>query len=145
MKILAPAALALLMLTACDSLRQAAAPVAPPPPAPAARPIPGGQGVAAESFDRTTEAERRKAMAPQAAGAALGTVTVALGAPAESGFWLRSSLVTAEQPGRVELPGGRSLAVTLRPGEGAAQLSLAAYRALGLGLTDLPQMTVYGS
>ncbi len=143
MKILAPAALAFLMLTACDSLRQTAAPMAPPP-ASAARPIPGGQGVAAESFDRTTEAERREAMAPQAGGAALGTVTVALGAPAESGFWLRSSLVTAERPGRVELPGGRSLAVTLRPGEGAAQLSLAAYRALGLGLTDLPQVTVYG-
>jgi hypothetical protein len=31
----------------------------------------------------------------------------------------------------------------LRPGTGAALLSLAAFRALGLGLTDLPEVTVF--
>ncbi len=39
--------------------------------------------------------------------------------------------------------GGTSVQVDLLPGEGGAQLSLAAFRALGLGLTDLPEVTVF--
>jgi hypothetical protein len=39
---------------------------------------------------------------------------------------------------------GQSLAVELRPGSGAALLSLAAFQALGLPLTGLPEVTVYG-
>ncbi|MGP3697320.1 hypothetical protein [Rhodobacter sp. NSM] len=144
MKSFGLAATACLLLLACNPAREAAAPPVAPPPAPMARPIPGGQGIGAESYDRATEADRRAALAPQPVGAALGKVTVALGAPTEPGFWLRSALVSGEQPGRVEVEGGRSVAVTLRPGEGAAQLSLSAFRALGLGLTDLPVVTVYG-
>ncbi|WP_101341563.1 hypothetical protein [Cereibacter azotoformans] len=145
MNILVPASAALLLLAACDPVREAASPA----PSPMARPAAGGgalggQGVAPASLDRTTEAERRAALAPAAAGRPLGTVTAGLGAPTEPGFWLRSALVAAEQPGRVELEGGRSVAVTLRPGSGAAQLSLPAFRALGLGLTDLPLVTVHG-
>ncbi|MFN6980280.1 MAG: hypothetical protein ACK4OP_19265, partial [Gemmobacter sp.] len=112
----------------------------------AARP-PAFGGAAARSaaaLDRTTSAERAAAVAAPASGTDLGTVTVALGNPAEPGFWLRSALVTAPRDGAVRLASGASVQVELRPGSGAAQLSLAAYRALGLALTDLPRVTVVG-
>jgi hypothetical protein len=96
----------------------------------------------AEAFDTTTEAERVAATAPSGAGRVLGTVTAALGNPAEPGFWMLTALVDAPQPGVVRLPSGATAQVELRPGSGAALLSLAAFRALGLGLTDLPQLTV---
>lgn len=97
----------------------------------------------AEALDTTTEAERVAALAPPAAaGAALGRVVVALGNVTEPGFWLRSALVGAPGKGRVEI-GDASVAVDLLPGSGAAQLSLAAFRALGQSLTSLPEVTVY--
>jgi hypothetical protein len=119
---------------------------------PQARPVAGAAAVlapqgarTAAAFDRTTPAERAAALAAPAAGAALGQVVVSLGNPAEPGFWLRSSLVSAARPGTVRLASGASVQVDLLPpAGGAAQLSLAAYRALGLGLTDLPQVTVLG-
>ncbi|MBC2836763.1 hypothetical protein [Paragemmobacter straminiformis] len=98
----------------------------------------------AEALDGTTEAEKTAALSAGAAGGtALGTVTVSLGSPAEQGFWLRSSLVTAPAKGRVVTDEGASIAVDLLPGSGAAQLSLPAFRALGLPLTGLPLVTVY--
>ena len=45
------------------------------------------------------------------------------------------------------LPGGRVgslVAGEILPGTGAALLSLAAFQALGLSLTELPEVTVYG-
>lgn len=124
---------------------------AAPEPAPTAAPAPQaaiGQSSArsVESYDLTSEAERRRALAaPVAAGAEdLGQVVVTLGNAAEPGFWLRSSLVDNVGRGRVETADGQTVAVDLLPGAGSAQLSLAAYRALGLSLTDLPQVTVYG-
>ncbi|WP_444665551.1 hypothetical protein [Cereibacter changlensis] len=139
--------LALPLLAGCDSLMQktgmqAAPAAAAPPPRPAVMPPAAARSAAA--MDTTTEAERAAALAPSAASASLGKVVVALGPPAEPGFWLRSSLVSAERPGRVETAGGKSANVTLLPGSGAASLSLPAFRALGLSLTDLPQVTVYG-
>lgn len=114
---------------------------------PVSRPAapPAGARTAA-ALDTTTEAQKAAALAaPAPAGAvALGTVAVSLGNVTEPGFWLRSSLVSAPGKGRVEVAGGASVAVDLIPGEGAAQLSLPAYRALGLPLTALPQVTVYG-
>lgn len=98
----------------------------------------------AAALDTTTAAERAAAVAAPDAGAVLGTVPVSLGNPAEGGFWLTTALVSAPRPGSVRLPSGRSVAVELRPGAAAAQLSLAAYRALDLGLTDLPVVTVIG-
>ncbi|WP_128254262.1 hypothetical protein [Falsirhodobacter deserti] len=142
----------LLILGACSGVSN------PFRAAPAERPAPAtttstasavvGQSAArsVESYDLTSEAERQRALStPADAGAdQLGQVVVALGNAAEPGFWLRSSLVKQPQKGRVETAGGQSVAVDLLPGAGSAQLSLAAYRALGLGLTDLPQITVYG-
>jgi hypothetical protein len=45
--------------------------------------------------------------------------------------------------GRIETAAGKSLALELRPGTGGALLSLAAFQALGLSLTDLPEVTVF--
>lgn len=98
----------------------------------------------ADALDGTTDAEKSAALsAGGAGGASLGTVTVSLGSPAEQGFWLRSSLVTEPAKGRVVTDQGASIAVDLLPGGGAAQLSLPAFRALGLPLTGLPLVTVY--
>jgi len=123
-------------------------PVNAPPAYPPAGSVPqrlpgtaGGQSAAA--LDTTTEAERAAALAPAAAqGAVLGKVKVTLGAATEAGFWLQGGIVAAPGKGRVTAASGQSVAVELRPGAGAAQLSLAAFRALGLSLTDLPEVTV---
>lgn len=117
---------------------------APPPPRAGARLAPQGARPAA-AFDRTTPAERAAAVAAPVTGGALGRVVVSLGNPAEPGFWLRSALVTTPRPGAVRLASGASVQVELLPlAGGGPQLSLAAYRALGLGLTDLPTVTVHG-
>lgn len=106
----------------------------------------GAQGASAADLDTTTAAEKAAALAaPVAMGEReLGRVTVALGPPAEQGIWLRTGLVSEAVMGRVVTAAGKSLAVELRPGSGAALLSLAAFQALGLGLTELPQVTVFG-
>ena len=106
----------------------------------------GSQAVRAETLDTTTEAEKAEALAtPAAAGEqTLGTVVVALGPPAEQGLWLKTALVTKVVEGRIETAGGKSLTLELRPGTGGALLSLAGFQALGLSLTDLPEVTVFG-
>jgi hypothetical protein len=111
---------------------------AAPPPPPGAR--------TAEAFDTTTPEQRAAATAVPAMPSGereLGAVAVSLGSPAEPGFWLRWAGVTAAGQGRVVAPGGQAVLVELRPGEGAAQLSLAAFRALGLPLAGLVSVTVY--
>lgn len=154
------ALLALLLpaLAACDRLRAPEpggwAETAAPPLAPQPRPEGGGapapavapqRAALAAVLDTTTPAEKAAALAAPATGAELGRVVVSLGNPAEPGFWLRSALVSAPRPGTVRLASGATAQVDLLPlAGGGAQLSLAAYRALGLGLTDLPQVTVLG-
>jgi hypothetical protein len=106
-------------------------------------PPPVGANTAA-TLDTTTEAQRAAAVAAPMAGAReLGKVTVALGSPVEPGFWLKTTLVSAPGKGKVVSASGASVAVDLQPGSGGALLSLAAYRALGLALTDLPEVTVF--
>lgn len=103
-----------------------------------------GQGQSAAALDQTTAAEKAAAAAAPAGGERiLGTAVVALGSPAEQGFWLKTPLVVVPGKGRVVTEGGAAVAVDLMPTDGAASLSLAAFRALGLGLTDLPEVTVY--
>lgn len=98
----------------------------------------------AEALDTSSAAEKTAALSAGASGGAeLGSVVVSLGSPAEQGFWLRSSLVAVAGKGRVVTDQGASVAVDLLPGEAAAQLSLPAFRALGLPLTGLPVVTVY--
>ena len=119
-------------------------------PAVAAEPIaigPVAGAQSADALDQSTASEVAAATAAPVPGAErnLGAVVVALGSPAEQGFWLRSGLVKAAAKGRVVTAAGKSVNVDLQPGTGAALLSLAAYRALGLSLTDLPSVTVYAN
>jgi hypothetical protein len=153
-------ALLLPALAACDRLRSFAPRGWADSPAPAIAPQPRPEAAAAPAptaavapqraapaavLDTTTPAEKAAALAAPATGAELGRVVVIFGNPAEPGFWLRSGLVAAPRPGTVRLASGATAQVDLLPAAGgAAQLSLAAYRALGLGLTDLPQVTVLG-
>lgn len=120
--------------------------VVPDPVAPAPAPV-LGPGKTAAALDTTTVAQKEAALAAPAAVSEreLGRVAVSLGSPAEPGIWLRSPLVTAPGKGRVVTADGTSVAVDLLPGASGAQLSLAAFRALGLGLTDLPSVTVYAN
>lgn len=100
----------------------------------------------AAELDTTTEADKAAALAVTAAPEleqSLGQVYVSLGNVTEPGFWLRSGLVNERAQGRVVTALGESLQVDLLPGEGAAQLSLAAFRALNLPLTGLPEVTVF--
>ena len=115
----------------------------------AASPAPpalGGSAVSAADLDTTTEAEKAEALAaPAAAGETeLGKVVVALGPPAEQGLWLSTALGTEVTEGRIETADGKSLTLELRPATGGAFLSLAGFQALGLPLTGLPEVTVFG-
>ncbi len=106
---------------------------------------PLGVGTSASVFDKSSQAEKAAALAkPDNLGARpLGKTVVGLGNPAEQGFWLRSTLVSTPGKGRVVTASGASVAVDLVPGSGGALLSLAAFRALGLNLTDLPEVSVF--
>ncbi len=127
----------------------ATAPVAAVP-APAARPAAGGLqagGQTAAQLDKTTAAEKAAAAAPSSGGGKLGTTVASLGDATQSGFWIKTPLVSAAGKGRVVNPAnGKSANVDLQPlGGGAAgsQISLAAMQALGVALTDLPTLEVW--
>jgi hypothetical protein len=142
--------LAALTLSGCALFQREAAPVVAAAPAAVRPPNPGPLGVAGQSaaaLDQSSAADVAAATAtPEPAGErGLGTVVVALGSPAEQGFWLKSLLVTVPGKGRVETASGASVNVDLIPGTGGALLSLAAFRQLGLSLTDLPEVTVYAN
>jgi hypothetical protein len=100
----------------------------------------GGQSAAA--LDAVSEAQKAAAVATPNTGQVLGIVSVALGSPAQQGLWLSSNLVSAPSKGRAVLANGAGVNVDLLPSAGAATLSFSAYRALGLSLTDLPQVQV---
>jgi hypothetical protein len=107
----------------------------------------GSGGQSPDALDTTSTAEKEAALAAPApaAGGELGRQVVALGSPIEQGLWVQTSLVTAVTQGSVRAPNGQTLAVELRPGTGAALMSLAAYQALGIALTDLPELVIFGS
>lgn len=105
----------------------------------------GSRAVSAETLDKTTAEEKAAALAAPSTGSEreLGRAVVALGPPAEQGLWVSSALVKEKAQGRIMTAAGKSLAVELRPGSGSALMSLAAFQALGLGLTDLPEVTLF--
>ena len=133
---------------AAEADAEAVDPGLPEPLPTAAAPVPPAQVAAAPAaLDTVTEAEKDAARATAAAstGGVLGDVTVALGDPADPGLWVKSALVTSEQPGTVRTGGGDAIAVVLKPlgsGAGGPQISLAALRALGLPLTGLHPVTL---
>ena len=77
----------------------------------------------------------------------LGSTIASLGNPAETGFWLKTSLVEKTQPGRiVSRETGKSVNVTLMPLEtqgSGSQVSLSAMRLMGVSLIALPEINVY--
>lgn len=121
----------------------------PPPPeeiaAVIAAPPPPAGARTADQFDTTTDEQRAAAanVAP-AAEEPLGEVVASLGDPTQSGLWLETALVDQSRAGRVVAPSGTEALIQLRPGSGGARLSLAAMRLLGIPLTELPTITVYG-
>lgn len=112
-------------------------------------PAPPRAARTAEQFDTTTPQERAAAAARGTAGGALlGETVASLGNPAEPGFWLLTPLVTTPATGRVvSVTTGQAAEVELRPSGGAegagSELSLAAFRLLGVSLTDLAVLRVY--
>jgi hypothetical protein len=106
----------------------------------------GGGGQSAEVLDTTTEAEKKAATIAPAGASELGSTVASLGDPTEQGFWLRTPLVSAETQGSVETEGGAVVQVKLIPIDGpvsaGSRISLAAMRALGLGLTELATLKV---
>lgn len=158
MKKIVPLCMALALIPGCSVLDRLApkraeapplveAPVDPAPSETALAPLGEAGATTAAALDQTTTAEKKEALAvtPTTGERELGRVAVSLGNPAEQGFWLRTTLVTVAGKGRVETAGGQSVAVDLLPGESGAQLSLAAFRALGLNLTDLPEVSVFAN
>ncbi|MBY5932204.1 hypothetical protein KUV51_04265 [Tateyamaria omphalii] len=80
----------------------------------------------------------------------LGRTVASLGNAAEPGLWLKTPLVSVEQPGRVYYDAtNTTVDVTLIPIDGPAtagsRLSLAAMQALGAPLTGLPEVDVFGA
>ena len=144
--------LAAMTLTGCDLFQRirggspSSAVATTPAPPPAAGRIPVGGAASAASFDTVSDAEKAeaRAVAASAPASVLGEVTVTLGDPADPGLWVKSALVTEEEPGTVRTGGGDAVAVTLRPlgSDGGAQISLAALRALGLPLAGLFPVTL---
>jgi len=112
----------------------------PTGPRPVARPgTSGGTGP-----DRVTETVPQSAS--DAAGV-LGRTVASLGNPAESGIWIKTPLVSAPGTGRLRHDGtGRTITVDLIPLDADAgagsRMSLAAFQALGVPLTDLPEVEV---
>ncbi|WBU63227.1 hypothetical protein [Paracoccus aerodenitrificans] len=104
-------------------------------------------GQSAESLDTTTAEEKAAAAAPATGGGRLGTTVASLGDVTESGFWLKTPLVSATAQGRVvNTENSQSANVELRPlsgGGSGSQISLAAMQAIGAGLTDLPELEVW--
>ena len=138
------------LVAACNMDRQAttARPQTPPPAAStAATSVLQGGGQTVAALDTTTPAEKAAAAAPAKGGGKLGSTMASLGDATEAGFWVKTPLVKAAAKGRVVNPAnGKSANVDLQPlsgGGAGSQLSLAAMQALGLSLTDLPEIEIW--
>lgn len=99
-----------------------------------------------EALDVATAEERKDAITiePVSSEKKLGIAIASLGNPAETGFWVKSDLVSKPTKGRItDLATGTQVNVDLFPAESAqsgTQLSLSAMRALGVSLIDLPEV-----
>ena len=138
------------LLAGCNMDRQATTtrPQVPPPAAStAATSVLQGGGQTVAALDTTTAAEKAAAAKPVAGGGKLGSTVASLGDATEGGFWIKTPLAKAPAKGRVVNPAdGKSANVDLQPlsgGGAGSQLSLAAMQALGLSLTDLPEVEVW--
>lgn len=109
---------------------------------------PAAQSAAA--LNTTTQVERKQAAAAPSGGERrIGTTIASLGDPSQPGFWIKTPLVTSETGGRIVNPAnGKSAKVRLiplgGPASGGSQVSLPALQLIGVSLTDLPAIEVYG-
>lgn len=88
-------------------------------------------------------AEAPSPAAPDAAPP-LGKITVTLGPPAEAGLWASSKLVDTVRTVHLADPkAGVRIEVELRPTKGVEQMSLDAYRALGLSPAEIVTLEVH--
>ena len=130
-------------LAACQSLGPMRGDDAPRMEAPET----GGAQLSAEAQDDEGAGEEAPA---GALTGSLGTSVASLGTATEQGMWIKTALVSAPQPGRVRAAEtGREVAVTLRPLAGGsagagARLSLQAMQGLGLPLTALAEVEIFG-
>jgi len=147
-RLLAPL-FAVAFLSACSGLQN---------PLGQAEPVPAAPSEATETAPEEAQAPREESTVLQRqddtpnatpASGLLGETVAALGDPIEPGFWLKTPLVTAEQPGILERAGGATVQVTLLPlggpATGGSQISLSAMRALDIGLTELITLKVYSN
>ena len=128
---------------------------APPPAPPSAQPeqnttrILSGTGTLtpASTLDVASATERAAAKSSAQNGRQLLGVTVAaLGNPAQTGFWIKTSLVDEQTKGQIaSAANGAKVTLTLIPLEaaGGSQLSLSAMRMLQVPLTSLVEVKVY--
>lgn len=130
----------ILGLAGCALVPALSGPDRPAPPT-------GSAPLAAAVLPRA-DAQATSDRGTDAAPAMTGGRTVAsLGTPAESGLWLKTPLVRRTGRGRVtDLATGRAVTLELVPLSGPAgsgsRMSVAAYRALNLPLTALPEVEV---
>ncbi|MEL6465367.1 MAG: hypothetical protein AAFQ58_10405 [Pseudomonadota bacterium] len=108
---------------------------------------PGGQDGVEDASDADGEFAPL-APDPEVSTGTLGRTVASLGNAAEPGLWLKTPLVSVEQPGRVYFPDtNTTVDVTLIPIDGpetaGSRLSLAAMQALGAPLTGLPEVDVF--
>ncbi|MEM6307244.1 MAG: hypothetical protein AAF701_04600 [Pseudomonadota bacterium] len=86
------------------------------------------------------------AVAPVVTPQSFGTTVASLGNVGETGLWLKTPLVKNQQQGILTAGNGQTVQVTLMPlpgpATGGSRISLAALQALGLPLTDLPELGV---
>ena len=110
----------------------------------------GGAPLSAEAQDDADAGEEAPEAPAGALTGSLGTSVASLGTATEQGMWIKTALVSAPQPGRVRAADtGREVAVTLRPLAGGAagagaRLSLQAMQGLGLPLTALAEVEIFG-
>src|SRR5690606_16871435 len=115
----------------------------------AARPSPAARTAA--EFDTTTREQKAAAAAPPAAAERrLGATVASLGDPSQPGFWIKTPLAKSEADGRnVNPENGKAAKVRLiplgGPASGGSQVSLPALQLIGVSLTDLPTIEVYGN
>lgn len=99
---------------------------------------------ATRSAAMSPDAVARDVATEPAAAPSLGTITATLGPPAEAGVWASAKLV--DTPRRVHLldpQAGVRIEVELRPTTGVEQMSLDAYRALGLSPAEIVTLEVH--
>ncbi|PCH94122.1 MAG: hypothetical protein COB84_08070 [Rhodobacteraceae bacterium] len=108
----------------------------------------GQTTVAAASQVTVAELEQAKAKPVGRPERNLGKTIASLGLIDETGFWLRTPLVSSEANGRVVfLKTGTAINLTLIPNAGAkgsgSQISIAAMKVLGISIVDLAELQVF--